>query len=63
MQLKNKHYNEMKKIIFEETSNFVYLGAWVNNKCEEGPKVDFRLTRSNGCDGALQKIIRSKDIS
>ena len=73
MQLKNKHYpnNETLKIqttgseaiTFKQTEDYVYLGAWINNKCEEGPEIDFRMAKSNRCMASLQKTIKNKELS
>ena len=73
MQLKNKHYaaNETLKIqttdngtiAFKQTGGYVYLGVWINNKCEEGPEIDFRMAKSNRCVERLQRTIRNKELS
>ena len=73
MQLKNKHHvnNETLKIqttgsgaiTFKQTEDYVYLGVWINNKCEEGPEIDFRMAKSNRYVASLQRTIRNKELS
>ena len=53
MQLKNKYYGNngtleiqttgSGAITFKQTEGYVYLGALINNKREEGPEIDFRI--------------------
>ena len=50
-------------ITFKQTEGYVYLGVWINNKCEEGPEIDFRMAKNNRCVASLQRTIRNKELS
>lgn len=48
---------------FEQVESYVYLGTVISENGEESKEIEARLIKGDKCAGALNKIIRSKNVS
>lgn len=48
---------KVEKIEFQETSSYVKLKTWINERCVERPEVDYRLMKSSRNAGGLDGVI------
>lgn len=54
---------EQGKVEFQEVDEFVYLGARITCKCDEVKEIEARLSKANRCAGAMNHLIRAKQLS
>lgn len=54
---------QLGKLKFEIVDEFVYLGARITSKCEEEKELEARLSKANRCAGAMNHLIRAKQLS
>lgn len=50
-------------ITFENVKDFIYLGVYLTNKCHEVKEVERRIAKANKSAGALNQVLRAKNIS
>lgn len=55
--------SSLGKMKFEEVEEFTYLGAKITSKCDEEKEIDYRIIKANKSAGALNSILREKNLS